>query len=84
MPLCSSGKRIYTTEASAVDALLEAHIEFTFRKGTGPVTIYKCEACGNYHLTSKGTMHTTLAEALQNGKLTALRRGREWEQKVKK
>ncbi len=81
---CISGKRAFLSEPLATDALFEAHIQFNYRAGTGPVAFYKCEDCGQYHLTSKGTMNAQLAEALANGTIKKLKAAAEWDEKFKK
>ena len=79
---CTSGKRIYVTETLANDALLEAHVQFDYRVGTGPVNFYKCDDCGNYHLTSKGPMHVQMATALANGTILKLKTSARWTAKL--
>lgn len=81
---CISGKRAYVSEQLATDALLEAHIQFEYRTGTGPVTFYKCEDCGNFHLTSQGAMHARLTEALANGTIQKQKAAADWGNKFKK
>lgn len=81
---CPSGKRVYSSEALAEDALLEAHIQFDYRPGYGPIAVYRCEDCGQFHLTSKGTMNTRLAESIRNGYLKKQRDSIRWEQQFKK
>jgi len=80
---CSSGKRAYTTETLANEALLQAHVLFNYRAGTGPVNYYKCEDCGAYHLTSQGLMNAQLTEALANGTIKKLKTAAEWNDKFK-
>ncbi|MBX2894226.1 MAG: hypothetical protein KF763_02195 [Cyclobacteriaceae bacterium] len=80
---CNSGKRAYRTETLAVDALLEAHVHFDYRPGTGPVNFYKCEECGEFHLTSRGASNSKLTEALANGTIYKLKRAAAWNDKLK-
>lgn len=80
---CSSGKRAYTTEALAIEALLQAHVLFNYRTGTGPVNYYKCEDCGAYHLTSQGLMNEQLTKALADGSIKKLRTAAEWNDRFK-
>jgi hypothetical protein len=80
---CISGKRTYLSEALATDALIGAHIQFEYRKGTGPVSFYKCEDCGNYHLTSRGTLNPKLAEALANGSIKKQKMAAVWNERFK-
>lgn len=81
---CPTGKRSYVSDALAVDALIEAHIHFEYRTGNGPVSYYKCEDCGTYHLTSKGMMHAQLAKALANGTIKKQKTAAQWTEKFRK
>ncbi|HCZ36820.1 MAG TPA: hypothetical protein DHV26_12940 [Cytophagales bacterium] len=81
---CVSNKRIYYSIAQAEDALISAYILFDYRKGTGPIAFYKCDDCGNYHLTSRGTMNARLAEAIANGTIQKQKTAASWHKKFKK
>ncbi|MBX2963104.1 MAG: hypothetical protein KF687_11380 [Cyclobacteriaceae bacterium] len=83
MTTCSSGKRAYLNEAIAVEALIEAHIQFDYGKRSGPVAVYQCDECGQFHLTSTGTMNQKLQQYLADGTLEKLRRARAWSNKWK-
>ncbi len=74
-------KRSYTTENLAVDALIEARIRF---EQNSSCTVYMCEDCGNYHLTSRGELHPALKKMLDSGKIGQERRAFQWQQKVTK
>ena len=73
MQACSSGKRSYLSEAIAIEALIEAHIHFDYRKQSGPIAVYPCDECGQFHLTSTGAMNQKLDQALKDGTLQKLR-----------
>ncbi len=83
MKSCVSGKRSYPTLAIAEEALIEARVQFDGR-GTGPVAVYPCEDCGQYHLTSHGQMNERLAQYLKEGKIQRNREARAWESKWKR
>lgn len=78
---CPSGKRQYGTEALAEDGLLEARTRFGDEKG-GPVAVYQCEDCGQWHLTSRGAMNARLAEYIRSGKLKRNQEGEHWRRKL--
>ncbi|MBS1505821.1 MAG: hypothetical protein JSS79_04155 [Bacteroidetes bacterium] len=80
---CSTGKRVYLTEALAEDALLDAHGRHQYA-GTGPVAFYRCDDCGYYHFTSKGPMNEKLAKLLASGKLKLQQEANHWEKKLKR
>ncbi|MFZ9981664.1 MAG: hypothetical protein ACO3FI_06520 [Cyclobacteriaceae bacterium] len=81
---CSSGKTYYDSEVQAVEALLFVWSQISFRDGEGPVTVYCCDDCGGFHLTSKGDMHERLKELLKSGRLDNLREAARWEHKFRK
>ena len=84
MSTCVSGKKIYLNEAIAIEALIGAHTRFNYRQGNGPVAVYQCEDCDNYHLTSKGPMNDRLAELINDGKINRQKEADQWEGKLKK
>jgi hypothetical protein len=81
---CSSGKTSYSSEIQAIDALLDVWSRNAFRENEGPVTIYCCDVCREFHFTSKGEMHEKLKELRQSGKLEKLREAARWEEKFRK
>jgi hypothetical protein len=83
MQKCTTGKRVYISEQLAEDALIEAHINFDYRTGGGPLAVYRCEDCGNYHLTSQGIMNPRLAKQLANGTITKQKEAGRWQSKFK-
>ncbi|MCU0418745.1 MAG: hypothetical protein MUC38_03735 [Cyclobacteriaceae bacterium] len=83
MKTCPTGKRTYATATLAEDALLEAHAEYAYAPGQGPIAIYLCEECGNYHFTSRAPMNERLKQALENGQLRTQQLARPWTRKWK-
>ena len=83
MKKCATGKRLYPNEQLAEDALIEAHIHFDYRAGGGPVAVYLCDECGEYHLTSQGPMNTQLALQLKNGAIQKQKEAGRWQNKFK-
>jgi hypothetical protein len=81
---CPSGKRVYLHEALAIDALIEANVQLPVGQNRGPVTIYRCDLCGCYHLTSQGQIHPQLETLISEGTLAKMKRAAEWEKKLKK
>ena len=59
---CSTKKIGYTSSNSAITALLELNLKSI----GGPINYYKCEICGQYHLTSKGPAIRELSKAKNN------------------
>ncbi len=81
---CNSGKRSYLTGQLAEEALIEAHINFDYRAGGGPIAIYVCGECGAYHLTSQGTMNERLAGLIKDGYIQNQKEAAQWQQNFKK
>jgi hypothetical protein len=83
MNRCISGKRAYPTQQVAEDVLIEAWIRYDYNSNNGPMSVYKCDECGNYHLTSRGPMNERLANALGEGKIQQQKEARRWEERFK-
>jgi hypothetical protein len=84
MITCSTGKKAYTSQQIAEDALLETWSRYNVSLGSGPVTVYRCEDCAMYHLTSKGEMNPRLAKHIAEGKIRRQQEINFWENKFKK
>lgn len=84
MNRCISGKRVYATQQIAEDVLIEAWTRYNYNGNTGPVSVYQCDDCGNYHLTSRGPMNERLAKALGEGKIRQEKEARRWEERFKR
>jgi hypothetical protein len=78
MMKCSTGKKLYSTKSIAEEVLIELWIKNDFVPGQGPCTVYQCEHCGYYHLTSQGPMNERLAELLGNGYIRRMRTASRW------
>jgi hypothetical protein len=83
MKKCATGKRLYHSEQLAEEALIEAHIHFDYRAGGGPVAVYLCDECGEYHLTSRGPMNSRLAQQLEDGTIQKLKLAGRWQSKFR-
>jgi hypothetical protein len=81
---CVSNKKPYPSKEIAEDALIEAHTNFEYKGGSGPIAIYKCEDCGYYHLTSQGTMNEKLERLMKEGKIQRQKEANQWLNKIKK
>ena len=79
---CITGKRVYSSETLAEDALIEAATRHGEGSG-GPVAVYLCHDCANYHLTSKGQMNTRLEQYIRDGKLKLNHEANRWLKKFK-
>ncbi len=81
---CISHKKVYLSEGIAEDALIEAQTRFDYAPHGGPIAVYRCEDCGYFHLTSKGTMNQKLSEYIKGGKLNRQKEADRWENKLKR
>ncbi len=84
MKKCISGKRIYHLHQLAEDALIEAHIHFEYKSDGGPIAVYQCDECGDYHLTSRGPMNERLAGLLKDGTIKREKEAGRWQSKFKR
>ncbi|WP_421869960.1 hypothetical protein [Marinoscillum sp.] len=80
---CSTGKRIYDTEREAIDALIDLRARNNYRKGSGPINVYQCEDCGQWHFTSKGPEHELLGLETVQKKIADDREALYWERKLR-
>lgn len=83
MKSCITGKRGYPTLELAEEALIGAWIAFEYGKGSGPINVYQCDECGDFHLTSKGEMNTRLKSLIDSGEIAKQKLARSWEQRFK-
>jgi len=81
---CPTHKKTFLTHDQAVDALVDARVRFDYAKGNGPVSVYKCEECGYYHLTSKGLVNETLQQRMKDGKIDLEKEANRWLHKINK
>lgn len=84
MKSCITKKKSYPTREIAEDALIEARIQYEYPEGGGPVNVYQCEDCGDFHLTSKGPVNGKLAAHLSEGKIKRQKEAGHWMDKLKK
>jgi hypothetical protein len=81
---CVTNKKMYPTKEVAEDVLIDAWTKYSYSRGQGPIAVYKCEDCGQYHLTSKGEMNQKLSEYLNSGKIKLQKEADHWLRKFKK
>jgi len=48
------------------------------------VSVYQCDDCGYFHLTSSGPMNERLSDSLKDGTITRLREANKWIEKWKR
>ena len=72
---CSTNKKQYYSEQDALDALIRTRVVFPSNTAK---TIYLCDDCNSWHLTSTGEFHPTLLMMMKNGDLEKEIRRYEW------
>ena len=75
---------MYSSFEMAEDALIDARTRFDFPPNSGPVSVYQCEDCGHFHLTSQGKVNDKLAKQLTEGKIRLQKEANKWLDKLKK
>jgi hypothetical protein len=75
---------MYPTESMAEEALISAWITYQYTHGNGPIGVYRCQDCGSYHLTSKGTINSKLQKALSSGIIQKSKEINTWLDKIKR
>jgi hypothetical protein len=69
-----------TTEVQAEEVLIDTYTR-QGNAGQAPVGVYRCDDCGQFHLTSKGTMNARLAQYIKDGKLKLNQEAERWKSK---
>lgn len=72
---CVTNKKQFYSEQEAIDALIRTRVIFPTNTSK---TIYLCDDCNTYHLTSTGDIHPRLLEMINNGELDKEIRHYEW------
>ena len=77
---CVTKKKGYYSEDEVQEALIRSHIRFT-----GPAqNYYVCNDCGEYHLTSQGSLHEMISRPEVQDRIRLERRSQEWEGKFRR
>ncbi|MFZ6011586.1 MAG: hypothetical protein ACOYXT_14680 [Bacteroidota bacterium] len=84
MVKCVTGKKAYPSQQIAEDVLIELWTLNHYTPSNGPIGIYHCDDCGQYHFTSQGKMNDKLAQYLADGRIERQREAEKWQQKFKK
>lgn len=81
---CVTGKIRYSDATLAEDALIELWTANEYGPAQGPIAIYRCDDCGDYHFTSQGPMNSKLDAYLKSPSFKRRKLAQSWEQKLKK
>ncbi|RED97432.1 hypothetical protein [Marinoscillum furvescens] len=80
---CVTGKKAYPTKERALEALVDQRGRFEYRSNSGPINVYHCDDCGEWHFTSKGDMHEYLQSADIQKRIADQREAEYWERKLR-
>ena len=80
---CITGKKTFPSQEVAEEVLIETHIRFNYAAGHGPVGVYRCDDCGQFHLTSKGPVNERLSQYRREGKIDREKTADYWIKKLR-
>ncbi|NQZ78236.1 MAG: hypothetical protein HRT61_19340 [Ekhidna sp.] len=81
---CITGKICYLDEDLALEALIQFYIRNSTQIASGPVNVYHCPECNEWHFTSKDAPNPNLIDKETTRRILEERRAYSWEQKFKK
>lgn len=81
---CVTGKIRYASKSLAEEALIEKRARFHFRENSGPIGVYLCDDCGDWHFTSKGTPSSILNSDGVKNRIEKEREAYFWERKLRR
>ncbi|MEQ6119878.1 hypothetical protein [Reichenbachiella sp. MALMAid0571] len=81
---CVTNKRCYETKEMAEEALIQNRSRNHHAPNTGPVNVYHCHECGNYHFTSKGPSSEILNAEDVKRKIALGKEASYWEDKYRR
>ena len=80
---CPSGKTSYLSRELGIEALIQNHIRFNHREGAGPLNVYECLDCGDFHFTSRPPQAAELSEPITINKIRQEKNAGQWERKFR-
>lgn len=83
MNKCVTGKTVFESLEIAEEALIQNHIRNNHRSGYGPINVYQCQDCENWHFTSTGLINQLLETPEVINRISRERRALEWEFKLR-
>lgn len=80
---CVSGKKSFADRKLAEESLIQHHILNEFRDNQGPINVYHCDECGNWHFTSKGIKNSLFDDYEVADRIKRERLASYWERRIK-
>ena len=84
MSKCVSGKNSFYSRELAIEALIQNHIRFNHREGSGPINVYQCDHCHDWHFTSRQPIADELIDANTQDKIKKESTALNWELKLRR
>ena len=81
---CISGKTSYHTKEMAEEALIQHRSRHFHRLTSGPINVYQCDDCGEFHFTSKGPIHPLLQSEDIQKEIKLAQEASHWEGKFRR
>ncbi|MEO9966085.1 MAG: hypothetical protein ABJF11_09870 [Reichenbachiella sp.] len=76
-----TNKICYASKEIAEEALVENRSRHYHSENSGPINVYECRECGNYHFTSQGEISELIKK--NKSKIDANREANFWERKLR-
>ncbi|MEL6558418.1 MAG: hypothetical protein AAFQ94_09555 [Bacteroidota bacterium] len=80
---CVTGKRSYYTKELAEEALIANRSRYHHGDDSGPINVYQCEHCNQWHFTSKGPKSELLESPDVKKNINLNREANYWERKLR-
>ena len=80
---CVTGKRAYYSKELAEEALIANRSRCHHNEESGPINVYQCNDCNNWHFTSKGPKSELLMSADVKKDINLSREAGYWERKLR-
>ncbi len=80
---CITGKKSFYSRELAEEALIANRSRFHHDENAGPINIYQCNDCGNFHFTSKGPKSSLLEDESIKKHISLNREAGFWERKLR-
>ena len=77
-------KRSFESREIAEEALRHHHTRQFHADDQGPVNVYECDHCGQWHFTSKGPVHQLLQDASFKDHMKREREAFHWERRLRR
>tara|TARA_R110000868_G_scaffold259810_2_gene518118 strand:+ start:32 stop:286 length:255 start_codon:yes stop_codon:yes gene_type:complete len=81
---CVTNKKCYETKEIANEALIQNRTRNHHAPNNGPINVYQCHECGNYHFTSKGPSSDILNSEEVKHKIEIGKEASYWEDKYRR